>query len=466
MAGISMAYTTVKTEVVYEVEGFTNAQRSQRAAGILKRALNPDAVLFEMPKEALNPHLVVEEIVQQVGDVAGFTDLGLYRRNAKVNTLEPVFLSPESTQKAINEGVKIQGMLINGSPYVDEARRPIIKVNLSHVPLKCYDTIGTKLRKALSPFRSQDSNEYAELPRMIYLEDEDCFIPAFFQGAPQICYHCRRAGHIRKECQELAKLQCYKCKAYGHLSRYSQSSRKETTFEADMETYEKVREKVLTPSVEQTVIEKNHVEIVIEMEKANEVEETVSMEGDVQAQDIRKMGSPLTKHMEINLVQSEEATIEVDMEDQPDTFKLPMERTSDNVSKLTDNKADENSSANVTKEDMNALQQEVQVEKPSEGNTVSTGTDMDEDDSVNEDVSDIPKGSPQKSSNPLLSKKKPITRQEPLKMSETVVKRPKIVSRMKPAPTLIHGKIKSASTIAEIRKALQKKKATKDALNE
>jgi hypothetical protein len=315
--------------------------------------------------------------------------------------------------------VKIQGMLINGSPYVDEARRPIIKVNLSHVPLKCYDTIGTKLRKALSPFgkvmqvrkytnefgrffgeasvlleRSQDSKEYAELPRMIYLEDEDCFIPAFFQGAPQICYHCRRAGHIRKECQELAKLQCYKCKAYGHLSRYSQSSRKETTFEADMETYEKVREKVLTPSVEQTVIEKNHAEIVIEMEKANEVEETVSMEGDVQAQDIRKMGSPLTKHMEINLVQSEEATIEVNMEDQPDTFKLPMERTSDNVSKLTDNKADENSSANVTKEDMNALQQEVQVEKPSEGNTVSTGTDMDEDDSVNEDVSDIPKGSP------------------------------------------------------------------------
>jgi hypothetical protein len=103
MAGISMAYTTVKTEVVYEVEGFTNAQRCQRAAGILKRALNPDAVLFEMPKEALNPHLVVEEIVQQVGDVAGFTDLGLYRRNAKVNTLELVFLSPESTQKAINE---------------------------------------------------------------------------------------------------------------------------------------------------------------------------------------------------------------------------------------------------------------------------------------------------------------------------------------------------------------------------
>ncbi|KAH8547673.1 hypothetical protein BGW37DRAFT_470767 [Umbelopsis sp. PMI_123] len=316
MAGISMAYTTI-----------------QRAAGILKRALNPDAVLFEIPKQALNPHLVVEEIVQQVGDITGFTDLGLYRRNAKVNTLELMFLSPESTQKAINEGVKMQGMLINGSPYVDEARRPIIKVMQVRKYTNEFGRFFGETSVLLE--RSQDSKEYAELPRMIYLEDEDCFIPAFFQGAPQICYHCRRAGHIRKECQELAKLQCYKCKAYGHLSRYSQSSRKETTFEADMETYEKVREKVLTPSVEQTVIEKNHAEIVIEMEKANEVEETVSMEGDVQAQDIRKMGSPLAKHAEINLVQSEEETIEVDMEDQPDTFKLPMERTSDNVSKLT-----------------------------------------------------------------------------------------------------------------------------------
>jgi hypothetical protein len=57
--------------------------------------------------------------------------------------------------------------------------------------------------------RNQDTTEHVDLPRMIYLEDEDCFIPAFFKGAPQICYHCRRAGHIRKEYQELAKIQAF-----------------------------------------------------------------------------------------------------------------------------------------------------------------------------------------------------------------------------------------------------------------
>jgi hypothetical protein len=55
IASVSMVYSTVKTEIVFEVEGITNTQRSKRAAGVLKRALNPNAVLFEVPKDALNP---------------------------------------------------------------------------------------------------------------------------------------------------------------------------------------------------------------------------------------------------------------------------------------------------------------------------------------------------------------------------------------------------------------------------
>jgi hypothetical protein len=102
-------------------------------------------------KRSIN-HLVVEEIVQQVGDIVGFTNLGLYRKDAKMNTLELVFISPGSTKKAINEVVKIQDMLICDTPYVDEPHRPLIKVNLSHIPLKCYDTVSARLRMALSPF--------------------------------------------------------------------------------------------------------------------------------------------------------------------------------------------------------------------------------------------------------------------------------------------------------------------------
>ncbi|KAI8577570.1 hypothetical protein K450DRAFT_251467 [Umbelopsis ramanniana AG] len=79
--GINRTFASIKTEIVYEVEAFTNTQGSQRAAGILKRALNPDAALFAVPKSILNTDLVVEEIVKQAGEIAGFANLGLYRKD-------------------------------------------------------------------------------------------------------------------------------------------------------------------------------------------------------------------------------------------------------------------------------------------------------------------------------------------------------------------------------------------------
>jgi hypothetical protein len=47
-------------EVVYVVAGYTAKQVSQRAAAILRQALNPDAIIFELPKGTMNPDLVVE----------------------------------------------------------------------------------------------------------------------------------------------------------------------------------------------------------------------------------------------------------------------------------------------------------------------------------------------------------------------------------------------------------------------
>jgi Zinc knuckle len=126
--------------------------------------------------------------------------------------------------------------------------------------------------------RNQDYNEYAELPRMIYLEDEDCFIPAFFQGAPQICFHCRRAGHIRKECQELAKIQCYKCKGYGHMSRYCQNSRKETIVEEDMESYHKEAVKIPNLSPKKAVVQEKVTGKAVTSKAENESVENANME--------------------------------------------------------------------------------------------------------------------------------------------------------------------------------------------
>jgi hypothetical protein len=63
-------------------------------------------------------------------------------------------------------------------------------------------------------------HEYLDLSRMIYLEDNDTYIPATYQGAPKVCFHCRIAGHERKYCPELASIQCYKCKGFGRLRRH------------------------------------------------------------------------------------------------------------------------------------------------------------------------------------------------------------------------------------------------------
>ncbi|KAI8577590.1 hypothetical protein K450DRAFT_251549 [Umbelopsis ramanniana AG] len=170
--GINRTFASIKTEIVYEVEAFTNTQRSQRAAGILKRALNPDAVRYEVPKNILNTHLVVEEIVKQAGEIAGFANLMLYRNDSKMNTLELVFISPDTAKMAINEGVKIQDMLIHGTPYVDEARRPLIKVNLRGVKDDFYgrrrrlhsSLFSRCTQDMLSFLRSEQAQWITELP--------------------------------------------------------------------------------------------------------------------------------------------------------------------------------------------------------------------------------------------------------------------------------------------------------------
>jgi hypothetical protein len=87
--------------VVFEVEGFSAKRRADKASAILKRALIPDAVIFELPSSKMNPVTAVNEIAKQIGEAAGYTNLGQFRREIKGLILEIVFVKGKDNAKAI-----------------------------------------------------------------------------------------------------------------------------------------------------------------------------------------------------------------------------------------------------------------------------------------------------------------------------------------------------------------------------
>jgi hypothetical protein len=236
-----------KTEIVYEMKGFSEQQRSEKAAAILKRALNPDAIIFELPKEEMDADSVVEEIVSQIGEIAGYTNLNLYNLKAKNTMLEIVFEETEDVQMALSTGVNLNGTTYLGTPSVDEDRKPTIRVNLSHIPLKLNQYLGEALSRffgeaaVILDRKEENQKDYEELSRMIYLESQDIFIPATYIGAPKICFHCRLAGHVRNDCPELAAIQCHKCNGYGHFRRYCKSKPIEDDFNKELLEYERAQ---------------------------------------------------------------------------------------------------------------------------------------------------------------------------------------------------------------------------------
>jgi hypothetical protein len=94
----------------------------------------------------------VEEIVSQIGEIAGYTNLSLYNTRTSNMMLEIVFETAESIQKAISTGISYDGMVYRGTPWVDEAKKKTIKVNLTHIPLKLHQNLGEVIKDAMQPY--------------------------------------------------------------------------------------------------------------------------------------------------------------------------------------------------------------------------------------------------------------------------------------------------------------------------
>lgn len=195
----------VKAELVYSAPGYIEQQRSQRAAAILKRALNADAVLFEIPSTSLDHFVVIDITAKQLDEVKGYTILNEFRSDNRNLHLEVVFRSEESTTKAVEKGVSIDGIISKGNPWVDTKERKTIKVNLSPLPLSLYDSLDVALRHALTPYgdvkqvrKYTDTNgrffgealviidraaegdmteDLPELARVIFLQREGTYVP-------------------------------------------------------------------------------------------------------------------------------------------------------------------------------------------------------------------------------------------------------------------------------------------------
>lgn len=98
--------STVKNvaKVVFEAEGFENERRAHQAAAIIKRALHPNTVLFEIDATDLDKDDVYDLITKEVGEATGFRPISEYRGNGRGNWLiEAKFVNQKIAKKSVRK---------------------------------------------------------------------------------------------------------------------------------------------------------------------------------------------------------------------------------------------------------------------------------------------------------------------------------------------------------------------------
>ena len=286
--GKHLHYTSV---TIYEDPAMSSLLRANQVESAIKSSLTPNSVIFTLPRHYFEEQFDAYELVKkQIGPVVGNNfQLHSFSRANKDLIISTKFGSEADTQKALDEGVEVDGIMFKGVPYMDKVvANHLVRVNLSLSFSEEDDVLVEKLQTSMCYYgevvqvkklmrrgfcegdltvmldRNPGENNdriYQDLQRMLFLEEWDCFAPASFKGAQPICYYCRKSGHLKKDCEALQALTCFGCQGKGHIRRncpaYDDSKKATTTFEDDGDRYiqrrDEVYKKDATPAQEEMI---------------------------------------------------------------------------------------------------------------------------------------------------------------------------------------------------------------------
>lgn len=242
------------SNVLYEDEDIKTHLMAQKVYSVLQNTLSPNSVLFSFPGNLFEHRtaaykLVLDQIGPVVGDV--FNPVSMFGNRLKNELLfSAVFRDSDNMKLAIEEGVTHNNIHYRGTPYKDGVKSHLVRVHMHLHVAEEKDVLVKKVIESMSNYgKVCDIKKYTmrgffegqlsvllditetkvnnsalqPLSRMLYLESWDCFVSASFRGAPPVCYHCRKSGHIKKDCPTLRKIKCFKCLEFGHTSRFCRS---------------------------------------------------------------------------------------------------------------------------------------------------------------------------------------------------------------------------------------------------
>ena len=264
MARYNEVKETLVSHLLYEDPDIKSNLLANKVFSVLQNALSPGSVLFSFPAKLFEHRsdayrLVLEQIGPVVGDE--FKPISQFGNRLKNELLfSVVFRVSEHTEMALSTGVTYEGVVYKGTPYNDGLKSKLVRVHM-HLPMtEEEDDLKTSLLKSMAHYgkvcdirkyksrgfyegqvsvlldlTTVQGTEYQPLSKMIYLESWDVLVPASYRGAPPVCYHCRQAGHIKKDCPRLKSIECFKCHHKGHTARFCKTEDK--SFSDDMEEY-------------------------------------------------------------------------------------------------------------------------------------------------------------------------------------------------------------------------------------